>query len=165
MSPTPEASPYPRASGITSRYCNMQVAYRKANIGNRSLAVRSFVPSRLTLITSQQSNMATPAQHTGKPNIITRTLHSLFFLVLLLNGHSHGLRRNITLHTEEHRKRDPTFLHLMFYYHSDIHLTKRHIALCTADRPVGLMVRRPAEDPGFESACAGIFSGSSHTSD
>ena len=36
------------------------------------------------------------------------------------------------------------------------------------DRLVGLVVKAStsrAEDPGFKSACAGIFSGSSHTSD
>ena len=41
-------------------------------------------------------------------------------------------------------------------------------ALCTPDRLVGLVVRRPPRErkiPGSNTACAGIFSGSSHTSD
>ena len=39
---------------------------------------------------------------------------------------------------------------------------------CTGDRLVGLVVRRPPRErkiPGWNPACAGIFSGSSHTSD
>ena len=39
---------------------------------------------------------------------------------------------------------------------------------CRSDRLVGLVVRRPPRHrkvPGSNPACAGIFSGSSHTSD
>ena len=41
-------------------------------------------------------------------------------------------------------------------------------ALCNLNRLVGLVVRRPPGErkvPGSYPACAGIFSGSSHTSD
>ena len=41
-------------------------------------------------------------------------------------------------------------------------------AICPRDRPVGLVVRHPPRERkirGSNPACAGIFSGSSHTSD
>ena len=46
--------------------------------------------------------------------------------------------------------------------------TKQLSKLPSTDRLVGLVVRRPPRErtiPGSNPACAGIFSGSSHTSD
>ena len=43
----------------------------------------------------------------------------------------------------------------------------RYLVLVTCDHLVGLVVRRPPRErkiPGSNPACAGIFSGSSHTS-
>ena len=47
-------------------------------------------------------------------------------------------------------------------------VSKQFTSLLSSDRLVGLVVRRPPRErkvPGSNPACAGIFSGSSHTSD
>ena len=50
----------------------------------------------------------------------------------------------------------------------DYHGGADDVEMCSVDRLVGLVVRRPPRErkiPGLNPACAGNFSGSSHTSD